>query len=146
MNDMVTLLHATGLKATPARQRVLQLLRDAPRPMSHAEIDEQLVRTGGTAIDRVTLYRVLDALIGCGLAMKAVDARGVSRFASSATQRQHDEHIHFRCTDCGGVFCLKATPPSPPKLPHGFRLDVAEFDLRGICSNCRSNDSIGTSR
>jgi len=146
MNDMVTLLHATGLKATPARQRVLQLLRDAPRPMSHAEIDETLVRTDGTAIDHVTLYRVLDALIRCNLVMKAVDARGVSRFASSETQRQHDAHVHFRCTYCGGVFCLKATPPPPPKLPRGFHLDVAEFDLRGICSKCHSADRIKASK
>ncbi len=145
MNDMASLLHATGLKATPARQRVLQLLRDALRPMSHAEIEEQLVRSDGTAIDRVTLYRVLDALVGCSLVMKAVDARGLLRFAASEGQRQHDTHIHFRCTNCGGVFCLKAAPPPPPKLPRGFRLDAAEFDLRGICSKCGSSDHTGTS-
>jgi Fur family ferric uptake transcriptional regulator len=112
--------------------------------MSHAEIEEQLARDDGAAIDRVTLYRIFDALIGCGLVMKAIDARGVSRFTASGAQRQHDAHIHFRCTVCGGVFCLKAAPPQPPKLPRGFRLEVAEFDLRGICSKCLSADPIET--
>jgi Fur family ferric uptake transcriptional regulator len=44
--------------------------------------------------------------------------------------------VHFRCTDCGGVFCLKAEPPPPPRLPRGFRLQQVEFDLRGLCAGC----------
>jgi Fur family transcriptional regulator, ferric uptake regulator len=139
MNEITALLHASGLKATPARQSVLQLLLTAPRPMSHAEIDAQLKRSEGKTLDRVTLYRVLVALTDCGLFMKAVDAHGVSRFAPSEPKHQHDSHVHFRCTGCGGVFCLDAVPPLPPKLPHGFRLESVEFDVQGICANCHSS-------
>ncbi len=123
------LLRTAGLKVTSGRVRVLDALRAASQPLSHADIETLLPDA-----DRVTLYRVLDSLVACGLALKAVDARGVFRFSVSGAQREHKEHVHFRCTDCGGVFCLKAAPP--PKLPRGFRLGTVEFDISGVCAQC----------
>ncbi len=125
------LLRAAGVKVTPGRVRVYEALAAAAQPLSHADLEARLPDA-----DRVTLYRVLDTLVACGLAMKAVDARGVFRFSASGAQREHRHHVHFRCTDCGRVFCLKDAPPPPPKLPRGFRLSDAEYDLRGTCANC----------
>jgi Fur family ferric uptake transcriptional regulator len=136
MSDVATQLHSAGLKATAARRRVIALLAVAPRPLSHAEMEDRLEHEDGARLDRVTLYRVLDALVAAGLAMKAVDARGVSRFSTSDPQRAHHSHVHFRCTGCGGVFCLKAPPPIAPRLPRGFRLEAIEFDVSGICADC----------
>ena len=53
-----------GARATPARIRVLQLLRAAPTALTHGEIELAL---GASVIDRVTLYRVLDWLVASGL-------------------------------------------------------------------------------
>lgn len=125
------LLRSAGVKVTPGRVRVFEALAAAAQPMSHADLEALLPDA-----DRVTLYRVLDSLVACGLALKAVDTRGVFRFSAAGSQRQHARHIHFRCTGCGGVFCLKAEPPPPPKLPRGFRLQQVEFDLRGLCAGC----------
>ena len=138
MSDATILLHEAGLKATPARLRVLCLLQAAVRPVSHAEIETLLERQDGARIDRVTLYRVLDALAGGELAMKAVDARGVTRFSASASQRTHTGHIHFRCIGCGGVFCLDDAPPPPPRLPEGFTLEAVDLDVRGRCAACHA--------
>lgn len=131
MSATADLLRAAGVKVTPGRLRVLAALLAAPQPLSHADLEALLPDA-----DRVTLYRVLDSLVACGLALKAVDPRGVFRFSASDAQQAHGGHIHFRCTDCGGVFCLEATPPPPPKLPRGFRLGAVEMDVRGICANC----------
>lgn len=131
MGTAADLLRSAGVKVTPGRLRVLDALIAASQPLSHADVEALLPDA-----DRVTLYRVLDSLVSCGLALKAVDARGVFRFSASATQRQHAGHVHFRCTGCGGVFCLEAAPPPPPRLPRGFQLDAVEFDLRGTCANC----------
>jgi len=133
------LLRNAGVKVTRARVRALDLLAAARQPLCHAEVEAQLAATGDAAIDRVTLYRVLDSLVACGLALRATDTRGVFRFSAAGAQRQHDGHVHFRCIDCGGVFCLKATPPPPPKLPRGFRLAEVEFDVRGTCADCTAN-------
>ena len=125
------LLRTAGIKVTPGRVRVLDALLARAQPMSHAEIEAQLPDA-----DRVTLYRVLDSLVACGLALKAVDARGVFRFSATGVQREHSGHVHFRCTGCGGVFCLKAPPPPPPKLPQGFQLGAVDFDISGVCAQC----------
>ena len=130
------LIRAAGVKVTRGRVRVLDALRAARQPLSHADMESLPAGVGDAAIDRVTLYRVLDSLVSCGLALKAVDTRGVFRFSAAGAQRQHARHVHFRCTGCGGVFCLKAEPPPPPRLPRGFRLQQVEFDLRGLCAGC----------
>lgn len=136
MSSATDLLRTAGVKVTPGRVRVLEALLVASQPLSHADIEVQLPDA-----DRVTLYRVLDSLVACGLALKAVDVRGVFRFSASSTQREHSGHVHFRCTGCGGVFCLKAAPPAPPKLPRGFRLAQVEYDVRGTCAQCARHTS-----
>lgn len=128
-------LRAAGLKATVARVRVLNVLHAALQPASHGEIEVRLA-AAESPLDRVTLYRVLDSLVTAGLALKAVDARGVFRFSAAQMRVVHDRHAHFRCEDCGGVFCLDAPPPVAPRLPDGFRLHGAELDLHGTCARC----------
>ena len=121
-----------GARATPARIRVLQLLRSTPGALSHNQIEQAL---GESAVDRVTLYRVLDWLVESGLAHKNADANRVFRF-SVAAESEHAAHVHFRCDSCGKVFCLDQAPPSPPAMPDGFSLLRADFDLHGCCANC----------
>lgn len=131
------LIRAAGVKVTRGRVRILAQLRAASQPLSHAELEAALADNQGEPVDRVTLYRVLDSLVGSGLALKAVDTRGVFRYSSAGSQQQqHRHHLHFRCIDCGGVFCLDVPPPEPPALPEGFRLIAVEFDVRGTCARC----------
>ena len=130
-------LRNAGTRVTPARLRVLRLLGDTPTPLSHGEVEAAL---GLPAIDRVTLYRVLDHFVECGLALKSADASRVFRF-SLAPGGEHTSHVHFRCECCGGVFCLDAAPPCAPELPPGFELSRIDFDLRGACALCSQNKS-----
>jgi len=134
--SLVARLRAAGIKATPGRIRVLEALRVASQPLCHAELEMRLGRDGGSAINRVTLYRILDALVECGLAMRATDSRGVFRFVLAGEEGEHAGHLHFHCTACGGVFCLQAEPPLPPDLPEGFSLAAVALDLRGTCAVC----------
>lgn len=115
---------------------MLQLLRSAPTALTHNEIELAL---GVPAIDRVTLYRVLDWLVDSALAHKNSDAHRVFRF-SAAAAGEHTTHIHFRCEHCGRVFCLDAAPPAAPILPAGFLLSRLDFDLRGRCANCAASE------
>ena len=126
------LIRRAGSRATPARIRVLRLLRAAPTALTHNEIEQTLDKP---ALDRVTLYRVLDWLVASGLAHKSTDSNRIYRF-SSAVAGEHTTHIHFRCEQCGGVFCLDASPPLAPTLPDGFTLSRLDFDLRGRCATC----------
>lgn len=129
-------ISARQARVTEPRVRVLDLLQSAPEPLRHAEIEEELGREGHPAIDRVTLYRVLDWLVGAGLAHKAADAAGVFRFSAADPDQEHTHHAHFRCTRCGGVFCLDMPAPTPPELPDGFRFGSMTLDIRGECPRC----------
>lgn len=119
-------------RATPARVRVLRLLQTSVVALTHFEIEAAL---GASALDRVTLYRVLDWLVESGLAHRNSDANRVFRF-SAASDREHLTHIHFRCEHCARVFCIDAAPPEVPILPAGFSLSRMDFDLRGCCAQC----------
>ncbi|HEX8964616.1 MAG TPA: transcriptional repressor [Rhodocyclaceae bacterium] len=136
LSEIQDAIRAAGARVTPARVRVLAGLRSAAAPQSHAEIEEALAHDGQPAIDRVTLYRVLDWLCSTGLAHKAADARGVFRFSAAQPNVEHAAHVHFRCTGCGGVFCLESPPPPVPELPRGFRLAGMALDIRGECPRC----------
>ena len=127
-----TTIRRIGARATPARVRVLRLLRAAPAALTHHQIEQAL---GDLAIDRVTLYRVLDWLVESGLAHRTTDAQRTFRY-SLAAGGEHAAHTHFRCEDCGRVFCLDAAPPVPPSLPEGFCLSRIELDLCGRCAEC----------
>jgi Fur family ferric uptake transcriptional regulator len=129
-------IRAGGGRVTTPRVHVLALLRAAPGALSHPEIEGALARQG-LAVDRVTIYRVLDWLTAAGLALRAADGHGTFRFSATAGTGPHGRHAHFRCTDCGGVFCLDAPLPPPPKVPRGFQVDGAEYDVRGRCPGCR---------
>jgi len=136
--EIAALIRNAKARATPARVRVLGLLQSAPEPVSHAQLEEVLAAEPSAAIDRVTLYRVLDWLAETGLAHKAPDNRGVFRFSPASQDIEHTAHAHFRCTDCGGVFCLDMAPPKLPDLPEGFRLAGINLDIRGECARCVS--------
>jgi len=143
LTSSAELIRAAGVKVTPGRVRVFDALQTAQQPLCHAELEVQCAAgDGAAALDRVTLYRILDSLVTCGLALKAVDTRGVFRYSAAGTQHRHQGHVHFRCTDCGGVFCLKTPPPPPPKLPRGFRLAEVEFDVRGTCATCATRSAV----
>ena len=126
---------------TPSRVRVLGLLQAANRPLSHGDIEGLLSQEALPVMDGVTLYRVLDWLVDVGLAHKAADARGVFCFTAAQPNVEHTRHMHFRCTGCGGVFCLKAPPPPHPELPRGFRFGGMVLDIRGECPRCAHSHS-----
>jgi Fur family ferric uptake transcriptional regulator len=136
LSDIASTIRTAGARVTPARVRVLGLLQAAHGPLTHGDIEEALGRDALPAIDRVTLYRVLDWLAAANLAHKATDAHGVFRFSAAAPDVKHGKHVHFRCTDCGGVQCLDMKLPRAPALPRGFRLTGMDLDIRGECAHC----------
>lgn len=136
-------LRQAGLKVTAARVAVLELLTTMPRPLRHGEIEIRLAQDALPRPDRVTLYRVLDALVAAGLVLKAFDAEGVWRFSAPPATAAHECHPHFRCEACGGMFCLEAPMPALPHLPEGFRLHKVELDLAGTCARCEVEEMRG---
>lgn len=134
-HDLAQLLRERGARVTPARLRVLALLRGATRALSHRDVE--LALSTDTPVDRVTLYRVLDWLVEQGLAHKIADEQRVFRFsASDKADLPHEAHAHFVCDDCGKVFCLDEILPETPPLPDGFATTQVEYAVHGHCAAC----------
>lgn len=123
----------TGDRVTSARVRVLAALVKRGEALSHHELEEMLA---AEAVDRVTLYRVLDWLVAQGLAHRISGADRAWRFTTA--DRRHDMHAHFHCSHCGKVLCLEdvKTGRMPTAVPRGFRAEGMEVTVRGICASC----------
>jgi Fur family transcriptional regulator, ferric uptake regulator len=122
-------------RATPARMRVLADLLEAPRALTHGELEQQQSHP----LDRVTLYRVLDWLVQEGLAHKIAGEDRVWRFNANAAEAptHSHRHAHFRCTHCGKVYCLEQIGTACAlDLPAGFRAEAVELTVTGCCPEC----------
>ena len=128
-------LRATGERVTPARLRVYAALLDSVRALSHHELEAELVT--GAPVDRVTLYRVLDWLVGQGLAHRVAGQDRVWRFGiARARHARHESRAHFQCNRCGKVVSLGEAAANRVPLPRGFRPEAVELTVKGRCAEC----------
>ncbi len=129
------LLARQGGRPTRARVQVLAVLLAAREALSHHEVERRLARTG--AVDRVTLYRVLEWLTDQGLAHKLAGDDRIWRFSAAGNDHPGGAaHAHFQCSECGKVVCLdEAAWPAIP-LPKGFRRTEVDVTVKGSCDAC----------
>ncbi|MFT3815836.1 MAG: transcriptional repressor [Acidovorax sp.] len=143
--DWPSVVREHGLRATTATIRVLRLLAAAPAPLTHEEVQESLAAEGSAALDRVTLYRVLERLAEVGLCDTFANADRRTRFVLRANGSGHV----FECLRCHKVVPLVPDPELPAlldRLRKSLRrkgLDTQEtmVTLRGICGDCETMGS-----
>jgi Fur family transcriptional regulator, ferric uptake regulator len=146
------LLSAHGLRRTAAARRVLGwLLAHADTSYTHAQLQVALMgndtEPSAAALDRVTLYRLIDRLTQVGLLLCRVDASRVRRY--QAMPSSVHAIPHFECQTChrdsplSGALQAQAddleraaqTALAALKALgyQGMSLDVA---VRGVCLDC----------
>jgi Fur family transcriptional regulator, ferric uptake regulator len=131
------LLRAAGHRVTRARVRVLTELLRAHHPLSHQELADTLEPS--EHIDRVTLYRVLEWLTGNHLAHRVLGEDRVWRYGMQPAESQH-HHAHFKCNDCGQVFCLdELSTAFAVNVPSGYQASEIELTIKGRCAVCRTH-------
>ncbi len=132
-NDM--LAHA-GLRPTPHRMRVMEIIGNNTAPLSAKEVFTTLQRHH--PIDRVTVYRILDNLLEKGLVERISGGR--ANFFGLAPNDHHQRHPHFYCRHCGRINCL--TPESITTDVNALQrifpgqIDSVEVRVDGICKQC----------
>ncbi len=132
--ELRTALRTRGLRATPSRIAVIELLRAAGAPMSHGDVADRLA---AHPWDRATIYRNLTDLAGAGLARRTDVGDHVWRF--EAVTNDHDTaHPHFVCTECGTVECMPEIELAVrrAKAPRAVRNRQVEVHVRGLCDAC----------
>lgn len=138
-DDIRAALHGAGLRATPARVAVVDVLRRAKTPLTHAEVASALERRGW---DRATIFRNLVALVDAEFLTRTDLGDHVWRFGVTAVQAvggEVHEHAHFLCTECGAVSCMpqaRIELPRGAKAPKSVRARSVEIQIRGVCDDC----------
>ena len=138
--DIKATLKVFGLRPTKARILVCEVLMKASCPVSHGELqaDERLKE-----INRVTLYRTLNALEGAGLVHKVLGVDSCWYFCLHETDQPGcpGDHPHFYCLECGRMECLKEYRLPFIEVPRGYHVEGKQLLVYGICSKCQNNFS-----
>ena len=152
------LLSAHGLRRTGAARRVLGwLLAHPDTSYTHAQLQSALQSDStpngkgevAAALDRVTLYRLIDRLTQVGLLLCRVDVNRVRRY--QAMPASVHALPHFECQSChrdsplvgalqGNALDLEVAAQSALQALKalgyvGMSLDLA---VRGVCADCAS--------
>ena len=146
------LLSAHGLRRTGAARLVLKWLLAHPETSyTHAQLQTALAGDNELALDRVTLYRLIDRLTQVGLLLCRVDTSRVRRY--QAMPASVHAIPHFECQSChrdsplSGALsgALQANASDLERAAQsaiaalkalgyqGMSLDLA---VRGVCAEC----------
>ena len=132
------ILHAAGLRRTPARIAVITLLTGAGRPQSVQDLQAKMP----PGSDLVTVYRTLNTLVRKELARRVrSDDRGWLFELITESKSHAYGHAHFVCDSCGTVECMPDVPmpdvaAAKRKLDKGYRVTNQEVTLHGVCPDC----------
>ena len=121
-----------GFRFTQQRQQVYNVLLGK---RDHPTADRVFMRAKKAMpeISMATVYNCLGALVKCGLARQVTVDRGATRFCPNM-----QEHVHFHCEDCGGVFDLDF-PAAKILIPKGFKAERFDVAIHGRCPACGKN-------
>ncbi len=138
IDEIRTLVRESGLRSTSARITVIQFLRQASSPLTHAEIAEDLTPLG---FDKATVYRNLIDLADAGLVKRTELGDHAWRFELRDPNEAEDaQHPHFVCTECGSVSCLHDVDFKPAQNKKWSEVGrVTEILLKGICHDCEDD-------
>ena len=122
-------LGATGLRLTPQRKQVYDVLR---HKRDHPTAEEVFMRAKKAMpeISHATVYNCLDALVKSGLARQVTLDRGAARYCPNMM-----EHGHFHCEICATIFDVDLPTQAMP-LPKGFEAKHFDVAIHGSCPDC----------
>ena len=136
------MLETAGLSPTPNRVKILELVGGDTNPLSAGDIFRILRRT--SAINRVTVYRILDLLVENGL-VERMSSGARSFHFGLAPNENHRPHPHFFCRRCGVLECLRpdALPLDTRPLENTYpgRIENVAVRVDGICKTCLGTEA-----
>lgn len=126
----------TGKKVKPTAIRILVLkeLLSQSKAISLYELENKL-----DEIERTSIFRTLKIFTKNNLVHEIDDGSGASKYAlcnENCTCSLDDLHLHFFCIKCSKTFCLHEFHIPLIQLPETFRIESANFVLKGICPDC----------
>ena len=126
-------IRARGLRWTPQRRRILDVLAETQGHVTGSELVERC-RARDPATTPSTVYRTLDVLEELGYLSHSHSAGGREEFHVLPEA----EHAHLQCRVCGRTWELEARDAAavvdPVARRHGFIADVGHLTILGRCA------------
>jgi len=122
-----------NMRKTKSRQSITDAFSNSKTALSGVE----LVKRFQSEMNKTTVYRILERLVGEGLLHSFTDTKGLRWYAKSNSNNSEittDNHSHFQCQDCGMSKCLPVEINMPSVPNH--RVDSASLILVGQCEDC----------
>jgi Fur family transcriptional regulator, ferric uptake regulator len=128
-------LHEEGMRWTPQRRTLIDVLRGADGHVTGSEIVERC-REVDPATTPSTVYRTLDVLEHLGYVSHhhGIDGREEYHVLPTA------DHGHLHCRGCGGSWEIRPGEADEiaAMLERGraFRVDRSHVSITGLCAGC----------
>ena len=132
---VVQRLRARGLRWTPQRSTVIEVLAESDGHITAAELVDRCRLRDSSTIPS-TVYRTLDVLEELGLVRHGHDANGREEFHVLPAS----EHGHLHCAECGATWEIgpdqAAGVATALRAADGFEIDIGHVTLVGRCRDC----------
>jgi Fur family ferric uptake transcriptional regulator len=135
VEDVRATLRARGLRWTPQRRALLDVLRETDGHVTGAELVD-LCKARDAETTPSTVYRTLDVLEELGIVRHSHGRDGREEFHVAPTS----EHGHATCEVCGTVLELDAGDVaglSASLARRGFSVDLSHLAVGGSCGHCQ---------
>ena len=118
---------------TPAKQAVLDVLAESGKAMSQDAIEQKLT----IAVNRATIYRILNRFCNDGILHRVVAEDGKQYFALCIKCDDNQKplhHFHFKCVKCDTIECLPVEVQF--SIPDKYLVEHVNCVLTGTCKAC----------
>jgi Fur family transcriptional regulator, ferric uptake regulator len=135
VDDVRTRLRARGLRWTPQRRALLDVLRETDGHVTGAELVE-LCRARDAETTPSTVYRTLDVLEELGIVRHSHGRDGREEFHVAPVS----EHGHATCERCGTVLELDGNDVAgltASLARRRFSVDLSHLAVGGSCGDCQ---------
>ena len=130
-------LHERGLRWTPQRRALIEVLGSTDGHVTGAELVERC-RAIDPATIPSTVYRTLDVLEEIGYVSHSHASDGREQFHVLPVI----EHGHLECRRCRGSWELPVAEVSELvatlERSRGFSVDLSHLSILGLCATCRA--------
>jgi Fur family ferric uptake transcriptional regulator len=135
----VATLKERGLKLTPQRRLIADIIHDASGHLTAEEIIGR-VQARMPGVNKSTIYRTLELLEEAGCVYKSELGNGFIY--------HHDEeghHHHLVCRQCGKIIDCEENLFAPVQRllreKYNFRVDFKHIVMSGICEECKNKNN-----
>jgi Fur family ferric uptake transcriptional regulator len=133
--DVRERLHARGLRWTPQRQVLVEVLGRVDGHVTGADLVERC-RSVDPSTTPSTVYRTLDVLEELGIVRHAHGADGREEFHVLPEA----DHGHLHCLGCGATWEIGEAEArslvAGLERDRGFRVELSHLSVAGLCRSC----------